>query len=410
MKRIVILSIFLIFLFVFNIGMVVGVEDGPGPVGLEGEYPLIDGVTVDEETQLPEYIEYIVRILIFTSIAVTLFALVRGGVLWISSQGDPTKIKDSKEQFLSAVMGLIIVLSSFVFLSTISPDLVEIDHKEELEDRREDVVNGDIFFGIYLSKDENISQYEDNIDNLREYLREDTKEDIFEGAVEGKRVYRKESSIWDLDDLSKEINSIVIVNPVNEEGELIGYYYGVVLHSEVGRRGKCEFIVNKETEPKIVNAGDFNASGDFSSMTVVQISTEEKPRRRGDHLTLYERPYFDIEYDSQKIMGKKEGDSKENIEFGFGIGAFYPIEIDGVWSIERSGNFGLILTSNSKWDTGGWNDNTNDCAVFLETRSQPDLKNHHINKCNRREPKPFLINYDSCVKNEGFYSLFPIFE
>jgi len=392
MKRVIILSIFLIFLFALSVGIATGTEDSSGSLGIEGEYPQIDGVTVDEETQLPEYIEYIVRVLIFTSIAVTLFTLVRGGLLWVSSGGDPAKIKDSKEQFLSA------------------PDLVEIDHKEDLEERGEDIIDGDIFFGIYLSKDENISQYENDTDGLREYLREDTKEDIFEGAVEGKRVYRKESSIWDLDDLRNQINSIVIVNPVNEEGELIGYYYGVILHSEVGRRGKCEFLINKETKPKIINAGDFSASGEFSSMTVVQISTEEKPRRRGDHLTLYERPYFDSEYDSQKVMEKREGDSEENIDFGFNVGEFYPINIDGVWSIDRSGNFGLILSSRANWDDGGWDYNINDCAVFLETRVQPDLKNHHINKCNRREPKPFIVDYDSCVKSSGFYSLFPIFE
>ena len=52
--------------------------------------------------------------------------IVWGGVNYLTSAGDPTKTKDAKNQIFAAILGLIILFSSWMILNTINPDLVNI--------------------------------------------------------------------------------------------------------------------------------------------------------------------------------------------------------------------------------------------------------------------------------------------
>ena len=49
--------------------------------------------------------------------------LVWGGVEWLTSAGDPSKIGDAKDKINSAIFGLLIILSSWLILQVINPDL-----------------------------------------------------------------------------------------------------------------------------------------------------------------------------------------------------------------------------------------------------------------------------------------------
>ncbi len=49
--------------------------------------------------------------------------LVWGGVEWLTSAGNPTKIGDAKDKITSALLGLLIILGSWLILQVINPEL-----------------------------------------------------------------------------------------------------------------------------------------------------------------------------------------------------------------------------------------------------------------------------------------------
>lgn len=49
--------------------------------------------------------------------------IVWGGVKWMSSRGDPAGITDAKDKIKMALLGLLLVLASFLVLQIINPEL-----------------------------------------------------------------------------------------------------------------------------------------------------------------------------------------------------------------------------------------------------------------------------------------------
>lgn len=104
----------------------VATEDVFAQRELEVKYPTILGVTPKtvEGTQLPEYVKYIFNFAIIIAGIIAFGVIVFGGVRWLTSAGDPTKLRDAKDQIFAAFLGLIILLSSYLILTTINPQLV----------------------------------------------------------------------------------------------------------------------------------------------------------------------------------------------------------------------------------------------------------------------------------------------
>ncbi len=95
---------------------------------LEIDYPQLGVQDVQQPTTtkafLPAYIEYIFTWGIIIAGLLAFFALVFGGILYMTSGGNPSKISDAREQIIAGFLGLIILLSSFLILKTIDPQLV----------------------------------------------------------------------------------------------------------------------------------------------------------------------------------------------------------------------------------------------------------------------------------------------
>ena len=96
---------------------------------LEVEYPNIPGISEEEiptttKTALPDYIKYVFNFFIAISGLIIFLALVLGGIRYLTSMGNPATISDVKDQIFSDFIGLIIVLSSYIILTTINPQLV----------------------------------------------------------------------------------------------------------------------------------------------------------------------------------------------------------------------------------------------------------------------------------------------
>jgi len=322
---------------------------------LEVEYPEVGEITREsiEKEGLPGYIIYAVQFLVVFAIIVTIFSLVRGGLFWMVSEGDPVKIKDAKEQFSSAIMGFLIVLSSFLFLSAINPVLIQMEKFEIKETEREFPP------GIHFSFREEFSKEE---------------------------AYRITSSVSNFEELRGQFKSIRIANQVKQDGELPGYYYAVVLHELPAFRGRCEVFKNKETEP-----ADFKVSGSFTSATVIRIK-DDPSIPEDDYVKVYEHPDFRDDHPFENFRSEY---------LDIKAGGFTSLSVSEVWSIDINGKYGVILASGDSWENTG-----DGCGVFLDFKPIPDLKGHHMNKCNSFMEAPLFSSYNSCATH---YAVFPLF-
>lgn len=58
---------------------------------------------------------------------IALVALIIGGILYLTSAGEPEKLSKARKQILAAFLGIIILLSSYLILRTINPELVSFE-------------------------------------------------------------------------------------------------------------------------------------------------------------------------------------------------------------------------------------------------------------------------------------------
>lgn len=82
--------------------------------------------TVPTETALPSYIKYL---FIFGLGMITILALTKmiiGGILYIAAAGNAAKVEDAKDTIFQALLGVGILLVSYLLLRTINPDLVNL--------------------------------------------------------------------------------------------------------------------------------------------------------------------------------------------------------------------------------------------------------------------------------------------
>lgn len=93
---------------------------------LEIEYPAVPGVEtpITTKTALPEYLRYIFTFAIIIAGLLAFGALIYGGIRYLTSAGDPTKMADARTQVTAGILGLIILLSSYLILNTINPQLI----------------------------------------------------------------------------------------------------------------------------------------------------------------------------------------------------------------------------------------------------------------------------------------------
>lgn len=76
------------------------------------------------EKPLPEYIKYVFNVSIGIGGLIAFLALIYGGILYLTSVGDPERIRKARSQILAAFSGLLILLSSYLILTIIDPRLV----------------------------------------------------------------------------------------------------------------------------------------------------------------------------------------------------------------------------------------------------------------------------------------------
>jgi len=91
---------------------------------LEVEYPTVPGAPLPAEPTLPEYVRFIFNFSIIIAGLVAFFSLVYGGFRYLTSVGQAAAMADARAQITAGVTGLIILLSSYLILTTINPQLI----------------------------------------------------------------------------------------------------------------------------------------------------------------------------------------------------------------------------------------------------------------------------------------------
>jgi len=120
---------------VFSLLLVVVVFSFAGPVfavNLETNYPSIPGVGSLEQGQELEdegeraafYARYIFRLVFYIVFGVCVAVIIAGGVLYISASAKPVAIVSAKAMIQRALLGLGILVGSYLILYTINPELL----------------------------------------------------------------------------------------------------------------------------------------------------------------------------------------------------------------------------------------------------------------------------------------------
>lgn len=356
LKKKIFLIVLLLALFVFFAEMSVIAQEA-----LEVEYPTIGEFrpTSSDAEGFPDHLRYAINFLTIAASVVAFGALVYGGFLWMTSEGEPLKMQKSKERITASLIGLVIVLGSFLLLNSIDPQLVEL---EEVKIEEVDDIDSP---GIYLSLSGDFHQGDE--DGIRENVRKITSSERALGNLEG------------------NIQAIRIVNPTEGRGddkELI-YRYVVTLHSRTNFEGRCRYYLNNQESAREIDISDIG--GDVSSISVLRAQRYGEDPYGG--VTVYDKPEFHQGASTQRLsVSATESFSSLNTP---------------PWSVDIEGSYGLILASGSDWGNMG-----DGCAVFASSRSIPNLTGHRMNRCSPHQISAFFAVYQSCSTH---YALFPLY-
>lgn len=93
---------------------------------LETDYPQVPGAEtpITTKTPLPEYVKYIFNFSVWLAGFIALGTVFYGGVRYLTSAGSASATSEAKKQIFAGIFGLIVLLSSYIILNTINPQLL----------------------------------------------------------------------------------------------------------------------------------------------------------------------------------------------------------------------------------------------------------------------------------------------
>ena len=88
------------------------------------DYPELGGISPQKGTDLPHFIKYIFLFAIGIVGIVGLLAIIIGAFGYLTAVGNPQKASNAKDKIISALLGLLLLLGSYLLLNIINPDLL----------------------------------------------------------------------------------------------------------------------------------------------------------------------------------------------------------------------------------------------------------------------------------------------
>lgn len=100
---------------------------GASALTLNLEYPTLPGgLDLNDNQDLNDVIAWFYMFIIGISGLAAFVMIVWGGIQWMSSAGNPTLISDAQSRMKNAILGLLLILSSFIILQIINPELLSL--------------------------------------------------------------------------------------------------------------------------------------------------------------------------------------------------------------------------------------------------------------------------------------------
>lgn len=90
---------------------------------LELQYPEFGQIRIELGMDLNKLIAWFYYFIVGIAGLSAFIMLVWGGVEWLTSAGNPSRISEAKDKITSALFGLLIILGSWLILQVINPDL-----------------------------------------------------------------------------------------------------------------------------------------------------------------------------------------------------------------------------------------------------------------------------------------------
>ena len=197
------------------------------------EVPL-PGLSETTTPLLPDYVKYVFNFGIGIAGLIAFVALVYGGFRYLTSAGNPSAMSDANGQIFAGLIGLIVILGSWLLLTTINPQLIVINPQL----KESELVVGESP-GVYLCAGENCQLF--------------SSSQSFIGG-----------------ELNDKVNAVKFSNTSDTQ-------YGAVLHQDKNYRGKCAVCLSDNC-PDLLNAKDISSVHVF-------IQADSSP---GKGVTLYE--------------------------------------------------------------------------------------------------------------------------
>ena len=91
------------------------------------EYPGFGNIDINENQDLNQIIAWLYYFIIGISGFSAFFMFVWGGFQWSSSAGNPNVVAEAKDKLTSAALGVLIVLSAYLILQVVNPELTTLN-------------------------------------------------------------------------------------------------------------------------------------------------------------------------------------------------------------------------------------------------------------------------------------------
>jgi len=315
------------------------------------DYPSFLGYqAISSTSTISEVLIWIFYAALAISGLVVFGSLVYGGFKYQTSLGNPSSQKDAIDRIVSSLLGLVILLSSYLILTTINPQLTRF---ALVKTAAQPVTFDQGIFVRYRGTGGTLP--------IRRFL----------GSVEDFGVARN------------KINQVRIVPPPAGQGSP----YSIILHEEAKSLGDCLLYssvtgeittITLNPEPKLASMTVF-LKADMVSYGGVQICSQADPGP--------DTPCIGFEGNGSCTSG----DCNDPNNYWKDIGTLDSRLRDNVWSIIKDGPYLVVLRGDS---TG--------CMVFHN--SVPDLKGYDINKCDQT-CFLFWCRYKSCARKVAVFPL-----
>jgi len=262
---------------------------------LEVKYPSMGGQVPTKETTFPDYVKYLFNFSIVVAGIIAFGVLVFAGFNILTSPDQPETVKDARTKIIGAFLGIVILLSSYLILTTINPQLSMLSleavtpysgiylinskgERDYIPDstpkitfesiRMEFLSTKDELTTVYLYSGEDYGGTEDIIDNHKSFQKEVSQSSVaspksiyflwnkagaylYPETNYGGRPLFTSSGISNLSsyDFDKKAKSLKF-KPASG--------YGAAFFTQSNFSGSCGFVVSKEEIPNLESGDDGN--------------------------------------------------------------------------------------------------------------------------------------------------------